>query len=85
MYKIFQRIVVNVLVVFILHQMKYIVMQDKNILKELIYLNGGESNIAYTESNMWFSENPKYADFVAELKENIQNNDIFLSIIRRTE
>ena len=60
-------------------------MQDKNMLKELICLNGGESNIAYTESNMWFSENLKYADFVAELKENIQKNDIFLSIIRRTE
>jgi len=60
-------------------------MQNKNILKELICLNGGESNIAYTESNMWFSENPKYADFVAELKENIQNNDIRGSILIATD
>lgn len=60
-------------------------MQNKTILKELICLNGGESNIAYAESNMWFSENPKYAAFVAELKENIRNNDVRGSILIATD
>ena len=60
-------------------------MENKNVLKELICLNSGESNIAYDESNMWFSENPKYADFVAELKENIQNNDVRGSVLIATD
>ena len=60
-------------------------MQNNPVLKELIRLNSGISNIRYAENNMWFSENPKYADFIAELKESIQNNDVRGSILIATD
>lgn len=60
-------------------------MQNNTVLKELIRLNSSISNIRYAESNMWFSENPKYADFVADLKENIRNNDVRGSILIATD
>lgn len=56
-------------------------MQNNTVLKELICMNSGESNIACAENNMWFNEDPKYADFVRELKESIQNNDVRGSIL----
>ena len=64
---------------------KGIEMQNNTVLKELIRLNSGISNIRYAENNMWFSENPKYADFVADLKENIRNNDVRGSILIATD
>lgn len=60
-------------------------MQNNTVLKELIRLNSGISNIRYAENNMWFSENPKYADFVADLKENIRNHDVRGSILIATD
>ena len=60
-------------------------MQNSTVLKELTDLNRGEAGIACSEKNMWHSENPQYADFVAELKENIQNNDVRGSILIATD
>ncbi len=60
-------------------------MQNSAVLKELVSLNSGAQNVAYAEKNMWFSEDPKYARFVAELKENIQNNDVRGSILIATD
>lgn len=60
-------------------------MQNSTILKEIVDLNRSEADIAYSEKNMWFNESPKYADFVAELKDNIQNNDVRGSILIATD
>ena len=58
---------------------------NNNVLRELIRLNGGASDITYDESNMWFSKDPKYAGFAAELKESVQNNDVRGSILIATD
>ena len=60
-------------------------MQNNTVLQKLVCLNGGETDIGYAENNMWFSENPNYAGFVAELKDSVQNNDVRGSILIATD
>ena len=60
-------------------------MQNNTVRQKLISLNSGKSNIAYAGNNMWFTENPNYADLVAELKESIQNNEVRGSILIATD
>ena len=60
-------------------------MQTNTVSKELNRLNSGASVIACPENNMWFTESPEYAAFIAELKESIQNHDVRGSILIATD
>lgn len=60
-------------------------MQNEEILKALVALNGGKMDLGFEEENIWYSQKPEWALLVEELKTTVQNEDIRGSILIATD
>lgn len=60
-------------------------MQNEEILKALVALNGGKMDLGFEEENIWYSQKPEWAPLVEELKTTVQNEDIRGSILIATD
>lgn len=60
-------------------------MQNEEVLKALVALNGGKMDLGFEEENIWYSQKPEWAPLVEELKTTMQNEDIRGSILIATD
>ena len=60
-------------------------MQNEEILKALVALNGGKMDLGFEEENIWYSQKPEWAPLAEELKTTVQNEDIRGSILIATD
>lgn len=60
-------------------------MRNKEISEVLTALNGGKTDLAHTEENIWHSRKPEWAAFAEELKAAVLNEEIRGSILVATD
>ena len=60
-------------------------MQNEAVFKELLQFQSSGATLACTEDNLWFNENPNYANFVAALQEGVRNKNVRGTILIATD
>ena len=60
-------------------------MQNKEISQVLAALNGGKTELAHEEENIWYSQKPEWSALVEELKTAVLNEEIRGSILVATD
>lgn len=60
-------------------------MKKDNVLSELVKLNSGVSDIAYSDENIWFSRKAEYAELVEKLSSFVQNENVRGTLLVATD